>query len=47
MPEARYASADCGGLRVVSVYVPNGRSVDDAQFPYKLEWLAALRPHAR
>ena len=43
MPEARYASADCGGLRVVSVYVPNGRSIDDAQFPYKLEWLAALR----
>jgi len=43
MSEARYASADCGGLRVVTVYVPNGRSIDDAQFPYKLEWLAALR----
>ena len=43
MTEARYASADCGGLRVTSVYVPNGRSVDDAQYPYKLEWLAALR----
>jgi exodeoxyribonuclease III len=43
MSEARYASADCGGLRVASVYVPNGRAVDDAQFPYKLEWLATLR----
>lgn len=43
MTEARYASADCGGLRVTSVYVPNGRSVDDPQYPYKLEWLAALR----
>jgi exodeoxyribonuclease-3 len=43
MPEPRYASADCGGLRVTSVYVPNGRSVDDPQYPYKLEWLAALR----
>jgi exodeoxyribonuclease III len=43
LTEARYASADCGGLRVVSVYVPNGRAVDDAQFPYKLEWLATLR----
>ena len=43
MSEPRYAVADCGGLRAVSVYVPNGRAVDDAQFPYKLEWLAALR----
>ncbi len=43
MSEARYASADCGGLRVTSVYVPNGRSIEDAQYPYKLEWLAALR----
>ena len=41
--EARYASADCGGLRVTSVYVPNGRSVDDPQYRYKLGWLAALR----
>ena len=43
MAEARYASADCGGLRVVSVYVPNGRTIGDAQFPYKLEWLRLLR----
>jgi exodeoxyribonuclease-3 len=43
MSEARYAAADCGGLTVTSVYVPNGRSVDDAQYPYKLDWLAALR----
>ncbi len=43
MTEARYAVADCGGLRVTSVYVPNGRSVDDDQFPYKLAWLAELR----
>ena len=39
MTEARYAAADCGGLRVTSVYVPNGRAVDDPQFPYKLGWL--------
>ena len=43
LDEARYASADCGGLRVASVYVPNGRTVDDAQFGYKLDWLATLR----
>ena len=43
MTEARYASADCGGLRVVSVYVPNGRAIADPQFRYKLEWLRLLR----
>jgi exodeoxyribonuclease-3 len=49
MDEARYASALChpvgGGrpLQIISVYVPNGRAIDDPQYPYKLEWLAALR----
>ena len=42
-PEARLAAAQCGPLHVTSVYVPNGRSPEDAQYPYKLEWLAALR----
>ncbi|MDN5750271.1 MAG: exodeoxyribonuclease III, partial [Pseudonocardia sp.] len=40
--EARAVSATCGGLRVTSVYVPNGRTPDDPHFTYKLEWLAAL-----
>ena len=43
MTEPRYAVADCGGLRTVSVYVPNGRSVDDPHYAYKLEWFAELR----
>lgn len=43
--EARIVSATCGGVRVVSVYVPNGRSPEHEQFRYKLEWLAALRTH--
>ena len=43
MTEPRYAVADCGGLRTVSVYVPNGRSVDDPHYAYKLDWFAALR----
>jgi exodeoxyribonuclease-3 len=43
MPEPRFAAADCGGLRVTSVYVPNGRAVDDPQYPYKLDWFATLR----
>src|SRR4051812_12103418 len=40
--EARAVSATCGGIRVVSVYVPNGRSPDSDHYAYKLEWLAAL-----
>jgi exodeoxyribonuclease-3 len=40
--EARAVTATCGGLRVASVYVPNGRTPDDPHYAYKLEWLAAL-----
>ncbi|HEY0698495.1 MAG TPA: exodeoxyribonuclease III [Micromonospora sp.] len=42
-PEARAISASCGGLRVWSVYVPNGRTLDSPHYGYKLAWLAALR----
>jgi exodeoxyribonuclease III len=42
-PEARAIAATCGGVRVVSVYVPNGRSPGSDHYAYKLEWLAALR----
>jgi exodeoxyribonuclease-3 len=42
-PEARAVSATCGAIRVVSVYVPNGRSPDSEHYEYKLAWLAALR----
>jgi exodeoxyribonuclease-3 len=41
-PEARSVSAVCGGLRVHSVYVPNGRVPGSDHYRYKLEWLAAL-----
>jgi exodeoxyribonuclease III len=41
--EARAVSATCDGVRVVSVYVPNGRAPDSEHYRYKLEWLAALR----
>ena len=43
--EARIVSATCGGIRVASVYVPNGRSLDDEQYQFKLEWLGRLRAH--
>jgi exodeoxyribonuclease-3 len=41
--EARAVSATCGGIRVVSVYVPNGRVPGSEHYGYKLAWLAALR----
>jgi exodeoxyribonuclease III len=41
--EARAVSATCDGVRVVSVYVPNGRTPGSDHYEYKLAWLAALR----
>jgi exodeoxyribonuclease-3 len=42
-PESRALSATCGGIRVVSVYVPNGRAPGSEHYEYKLAWLASLR----
>jgi exodeoxyribonuclease III len=44
--EARALAATCGGLRVWSLYVPNGRTLDDPHYTYKLNWLAALHDTA-
>ncbi len=44
-PDARIITALCGGVRVTSVYVPNGRSLEDDHYQYKLRWLAQLREH--
>ncbi|WP_304113958.1 exodeoxyribonuclease III [Mycolicibacterium bacteremicum] len=44
--EARAIGATCGGVRVWSLYVPNGRTLADPHYPYKLEWLGALRDAA-
>jgi exodeoxyribonuclease III len=40
--EARPVSVTCGGIRVHSVYVPNGRVPGSDHYQYKLDWLAAL-----
>ena len=42
-PEARALSATCAGIRVHSVYVPNGRAPGSDHYRYKLAWLDALR----
>jgi exodeoxyribonuclease-3 len=41
--EARAVAATVGGVRLWSVYVPNGREVASPHYDYKLAWLAALR----
>ena len=41
--DARLLAATCDGVRVVSVYVPNGREVGTEHYDRKLEWLAQLR----
>lgn len=41
--EARALGVTVGGVRVWSLYVPNGRSLDDPHMAYKLHWLDALR----
>jgi exodeoxyribonuclease-3 len=40
--DARVLAATCGGIRFVSVYVPNGREVDSEFYERKLVWLATL-----
>ena len=44
-PDSRLISATCGGIRVHSIYVPNGREVDHEHYHYKLSWLGRLREH--
>jgi exodeoxyribonuclease-3 len=44
-PDARVLWATCGGVRVASVYVPNGREVGHDHYRYKLDWLGRLRAH--
>ena len=45
--EARALAATCGGVRVWSVYVPNGRTLDSPHYAHKLRWLEALRAALR
>lgn len=44
-PDARVVWATCGGVRICSVYVPNGRELGHDHYRYKLDWLGRLRHH--
>ncbi|MCC6468213.1 MAG: exodeoxyribonuclease III [Alphaproteobacteria bacterium] len=43
---ARYLEATVGGLRVASIYLPNGNPIGTDKFTYKLKFLERLRAHA-
>jgi exodeoxyribonuclease-3 len=45
--QSRVLAADVDGVRVVSVYVPNGQSVGSPKYEYKLQWYRALRDWLR
>nr|WP_231366370.1 exodeoxyribonuclease III [Zhihengliuella flava] len=44
--EPRAIAATCNGVRIWSLYVPNGRAREDEHMPYKLTWLDTLKGHA-
>ena len=44
--EARAIAATCNGVRIWSLYVPNGRALEDEHMPYKLKWLDELKNQA-
>ena len=45
--QARYLEADVDGLRVASVYLPNGNPVPSPNFDYKLRWMRRFVSHAQ
>lgn len=45
--QSRYIEADIEGLRVASIYLPNGNPCPGPKFDYKLGWMARLQAHAK
>jgi len=44
---SRYIEADVGGIRIASLYLPNGNPAPGPKFSYKLDWFARLHVHAK
>jgi exodeoxyribonuclease-3 len=42
-PQRRILASTIGGIRVLNVYVPNGKEVGSDKYAYKLDWLEKLR----
>ena len=45
--QARYIEAFTGGVRVASIYLPNGNPTDGPKYPYKLAWMERLYVHCQ
>lgn len=45
-PQARYVEGTVSGVRIASLYLPNGNPVESEKYPYKLRWMERLRTHA-
>ncbi|HYF86123.1 exodeoxyribonuclease III [Azospirillum sp.] len=45
--QARYVEATVAGVRIASLYLPNGNPVPGEKFAYKLRWMDRLYDHAR
>ncbi len=45
--QSRYLEADVAGVRVASIYLPNGNPQPGPKFDYKLAWMARLQAHAQ
>ncbi len=43
---SRYLEADVDGVRIASIYLPNGNPVPGPKFDYKIRWMARLRKRA-
>lgn len=45
--QSRYIEATIKGLRIASIYLPNGNPVGTEKYPYKLKWMDRLIAHAK
>ncbi len=44
--QSRYIQADINGVRIASIYLPNGNPLPGEKFDYKLAWMKRLKAHA-
>lgn len=44
--QARYMEATVGGVRIATIYLPNGNPLPGPKFDYKIDWMAKLVKHA-
>lgn len=44
-PQARYIEAFTGGVRIASIYMPNGNPLGTEKFDYKIKWMEAFQKH--